>query len=456
MAVSTRTRERRRDQGLQEGFVESEEAIVEAAIVSSEGLAESEIAGFRARLMEWYRVHARKLPWRGVADPYKTWVSEIMLQQTRVAAVIEHYLHFMERFPALVALALAPEEDVLAAWSGLGYYRRVRMLHKAAQFITGERGGVFPSTAVELRTLPGIGEYTSAAIASIAFGESVAAVDGNVERVLLRITGRPEQATAAGRGFLRLVAGQLVPERTMGTVERQAGVTTKGAAAKGGNGARHGRTVAVNAAGDHNQAMMELGATICLPRAPLCLECPVHALCRTRGEHETAPRAKLRSREVAYLLSLRKRGVVTQVLLAKRPADASLMPGMYELPPLLLDAADDALTEREPVLRVRHAITNTSYYVRVYSPLGPGDKVLRRAVPIAKSDLYWVKTSALAAIPLTGLAKKVLQRLDVMAVRPLRRVDLEAETQTIAPVQMTKGHTASTLVIDHDEDHDAF
>ncbi len=184
---------------------------------------------------------------------------------------------------------------------------------------------------------------------------------------------------------------------------------------------------------------MELGATVCLPRAPLCLECPVHGLCRTRGEHETAPRAKLRSREVAYLLWLRKRGVVTQVLLAKRPADASLMPGMYELPPLPLDAADDAMTEREPVLRVRHAITNTNYYVRIYAPLGPEDRVLRRAVPVAKSDLHWVKTSTLSEVPLTGLAKKVLQRLQVMAVRPLRRADLEAETQ---PARKTRaaGH----------------
>ena len=224
--------------------------------------------------------------------------------------------------------------------------------------------------------------------------------------------------------------------------------------------ARNGRaskaSIRQNGAGEHNQAMMELGATICLPKGPLCLQCPVYTLCRTRGEHETAPRAKLRSREVAYLLSLRKRGVATQVLLAKRPADASLMPGMYELPPLPLDAADDAMTEREPVLRVRHAITNTSYYVRVYSPLGPGDKVLRRAVPIATSDLHWVKTSALAAVPLTGLAKKVLQRLDVMAVRPLRRADLEAETQTVEPVRKTRGRAASALVIDHDEDHDAF
>jgi A/G-specific adenine glycosylase len=194
---------------------------------SSSGLNEIEIAAFRRQLMEWYGVHARTLPWRGVADPYKTWVSEIMLQQTRVAAVIEHFHHFMEKFPALAALALAPEEEVLAAWSGLGYYRRARMLHKAAQFLIGECGGVFPSTAAELRTLPGIGEYTSAAIASIAFGESVAAVDGNVERVLLRITGRPEEATAAGRGFVRDLAHGAAPVRTEPQGQREQGRTAR-------------------------------------------------------------------------------------------------------------------------------------------------------------------------------------------------------------------------------------
>jgi A/G-specific adenine glycosylase len=129
---------------------------------------------------------------------------------------------------------------------------------------------------------------------------------------------------------------------------------------------------------------------------------------------------------------------------------------MYELPPLPLDAAEDAMTEREPVLRVRHAITNTSYYVRIYSPLGPGDKVLRRAVPIAKSDLFWVKTSKLGSVPLTGLAKKVLQRLDVMAVRPLRRADLEAETQAVEPVRKKRERAVLAPVVDHDEDHDLF
>ena len=154
-------------------------------------------AGFRRKLMSWYKSHARELPWRGVNDPYRTWLSEVMLQQTRVGAVVEHYENFLRKFPTILALALAREAEVLATWSGLGYYRRARMLHKTAQFLTRERGGVLPGTAAELRTLPGIGEYTSAAIASIAFGESIAVVDGNVERVLLRLTGRPEVKTAA-------------------------------------------------------------------------------------------------------------------------------------------------------------------------------------------------------------------------------------------------------------------
>jgi A/G-specific adenine glycosylase len=351
------------------------------------GLLGADPSVLRRKLMSWYRDHARELPWRGVRDPYRTWVSEVMLQQTRVAAVIAHYKEFLRRFPTAVALALAPEADVLAAWSGLGYYRRARMLHKAAQFLTRERGGVLPNTAAELRTLPGIGEYTCAAIASIAFGESIAVVDGNVERVLLRLTGYPEARTAVGRAFVQAQASALVPRRRV--------------------------IGSINAAGDHNQAMMELGATICLPRAPLCLNCPVYALCRTRGEHIMPPRAAQLSRPAAYLLSLRKRGTVTEVLLELRSGEASLMPGMYELPPL----PQDAVQGREPILRIRHAITNTNYYVQVFAARGPQDRGLRRAIPAAKNDLHWVRTSRLAELPLTGLARKSLQRLDVMAVR---------------------------------------
>jgi A/G-specific adenine glycosylase len=348
--------------------------------------AKLDAAGFRRKLMSWYRSHARELPWRGVNDPYRTWLSEVMLQQTRVGAVVEHYENFLRKFPTILALALAPESEVLATWSGLGYYRRARMLHKTAQFLTRERGGVLPNTAAELRTLPGIGEYTSAAIASIAFGESIAVVDGNVERVLLRLTGRPELKTAAARAFVQRKASTLVPKRRVGD--------------------------RVNVAGDHNQAMMELGATLCLPRNPLCLHCPVYSMCKTRGEHITPPRAAQLSRPAAYLLSLRKRGTQTEVLLELRADDASLMPGMYELPPLPLDAVQG----REPLLRLRHAITNTNYYVQIFAAHGPQDNGLRHAVPASNSDLHWILTNRLASLPLTGLARKALQRLNVMAV----------------------------------------
>ena len=147
------------------------------------------IVRVRKRLLEWYERNRRDLPWRRNRDPYAIWVAEIMLQQTRVAVVVERYQAFMARFPTLLSLALAPEQEVLAAWSGLGYYRRARMLHNAARFVADHCQGNLPQTAAELRLLPGIGAYTAAAVASIAHGERVAVVDGNVERVLCRLEG---------------------------------------------------------------------------------------------------------------------------------------------------------------------------------------------------------------------------------------------------------------------------
>ncbi len=386
-------------------------------------------AKFRAALTAWYRVNARKLPWRGVKDPYATWLSEIMLQQTRVATVIDRYTAFLRRFPTLRALAQAEEADVLALWSGLGYYRRARMLHRGAQFVLRECGGKLPRTAAELRTLPGVGDYTAAAIASIAFGQSVAVLDGNVERVLLRLLGRGEERSAPARAQLLAVAQELLPPG-------------KGASAR-------------STPGDHNQAMMELGATVCLPRAPLCLQCPVVAFCQTRGEHATPQREKQQSRITAHLLALRKRGVTTEVLLQRRGSEESQMPGMLELPPLPLDL----IAGREPVLRLRHAITNTNYYVQVFAEsaqgvkptsetheqdpelssiedqLAPiaadenaeddelvvaepseriGDATLLNALPDAVRE--WVPAARLLHLPLTGLARKSLQRLGVMAV----------------------------------------
>ncbi|WP_263382659.1 A/G-specific adenine glycosylase [Granulicella arctica] len=348
---------------------------------------------FRNNLSTWYTQHARKLPWRGIHNPYKTWVSEIMLQQTRVAAVIEHYHDFLTRFPTVTALAAASESDVLAAWSGLGYYRRARMMHKAAQFVAEHLDGIIPTTSTELRKLSGIGDYTCAAIASICYGESIAVVDGNVERVLLRITGRPEDTTSAGKAFIQQQAAALVPPRLIDD--------------------------STNAAGDHNQAMMELGATICLPRGPLCLQCPVYDLCITRGEHLTAPRGKARTLPAAYLLETRTRKHITEVLLEQRPAEASLMAGMYELPPL----PADTVIGREPVLSLRHAITNTIYVVQIFEST---DTTLRANIPASKTMLHWTSTAELAQLPLTGLARKVLQRLKIMSPRSQPQPLLEA------------------------------
>src|SRR6202789_2666640 len=344
----------------------------------------------RRRLGAWYQENARMLPWRGVRDPYATWLSEIMLQQTRVAVVIDRYQEFLLRFPTIHDLAVAEEEDVLALWSGLGYYRRVRMLHRGAQFVDRELQGKLPQSEVRLRTLPGVGEYTAAAIASIAFGESVAVLDGNVERVLLRVLGRPEEKGAKARALLVDAAQGLMPA-----------------------GSR--KASGENAAGDHNQAMMELGAVICLPRAPLCLQCPVAELCKTRGEHATGTRAKRQSRTVGHLLELRKRGVATEVLLERRSKEASLMAGMLELP--VLPAG--AIQGREPVLRLRHAITNTNYYVQVFSESlvksGEVAAPLMEKILAKQADLKWVATSKLPHQPLTGLARKTLQRLNLMS-----------------------------------------
>jgi len=346
------------------------------------------VAAFRRLLAAWYRKHARELPWRGVDDPYATWVSEIMLQQTRVATVIERYNEFMRRFPTVRALAEADVEQVLAVWSGLGYYLRARKLHRAAQWVVREMGGELPTKAARLQLLPGIGVYTAAAIASLAFGESVAVVDGNVERVLLRVLGEDEDASSAGKRRLAALAQELVP-----------------AASRAKTGER------VNRPGEHNQAMMELGATVCLPRGPLCGECPVVELCQTRGEHKTVARAPLKSRYVAYLLATRKAGVRTEVLLQQRPQDAGQMAGMWELPPL----PEEAVAGMQPALRERHTITTTNYMVEVFSEIG--GRSLHREVVAAVGELHWVDAERLVQLPLTGLARKALVKLKMMERR---------------------------------------
>jgi A/G-specific adenine glycosylase len=316
---------------------------------------------FRRNLLTWYDQHARALPWRESRDPYRVWLSEIMLQQTRVVAVIAHYQEFLRRFPTVEKLAAAREASVLAAWSGLGYYRRARMLHAAAKVVVRELDGNFPATAEEWRALPGIGRYTAAAIASIAFGEAVAVVDGNVERVLQRVSGR----RLGGEALWHVAEGLLNRKRP----------------------------------GDFNQAMMELGATVCTPRAPACLTCPVVKLCTTRGELPAAAKpAQQKRREVHYALSMQNGHGRGEVFLVQRARDASLMAGMWELPEMA--NADSAST---PLFSLRHSITVTDYTVRVWRAAAPG-----------RARGKWIPAGQLRRVALTGLARKILGKAEML------------------------------------------
>jgi A/G-specific adenine glycosylase len=334
--------------------------------VASVAIPQAEYPVMRAALLAWYRLHKRNLPWRATRDPYRIWVSEIMLQQTRVAAVLEHYRRFLDAFPTIEALAAASEPAVLALWSGLGYYRRARMLHRAAKLVVEQFAGAMLRTAEDLRALPGVGAYTAAAVASIAFGEVVAVVDGNVERVLARVAGW----SAAERGFatrVRTFADDLVDPKHPG---------------------------------DFNQSMMELGATVCLPKAPLCLGCPWQSWCRTRGEHAVPRKPRQQRQHSARVVWLRGAGAKQNVRLLQRAADVSLMAGMWELP--VHEPGDAEI----PEFTVRHAITVTNHVVDVYS---------RRSGVPQRDGSVWVPVSELPQHALTGLTRKILRRLDLLS-----------------------------------------
>jgi A/G-specific adenine glycosylase len=232
-----------------------------------------ELATFRKRLLGWFRQFQRDLPWRRTKNPYHVWLSEIMLQQTRVAAVIPYYERFLEHFQDVKSLAEAPQEEVLRLWSGLGYYSRAHNLQRAAQHIVAKHGGSFPSKEEDVLALPGIGRYTAAAILSIAFGKKLAVLDGNVARVLARIGAiRGDLRDAKRWQALQETAGQLLDPK---------------------------------APGDWNQAMMELGATLCTPRAPQCLLCPVEKFCRARqlGLVESIPEKRKKRETVEVTLA---------------------------------------------------------------------------------------------------------------------------------------------------------
>jgi A/G-specific adenine glycosylase len=259
------------------------------------------VSPLSSMLLKWYGAHKRELPWRGTADPYRIWVSEVMLQQTRVETVMSYYGRWLQRFPTVQALARGTEKAVLRQWEGLGYYARARNLHRTSRIIVGRYAGRFPAEKDRLRELPGIGDYTASAVASIAFGQDEVALDGNVRRVLSRLFAIGVRLdTASGKSRLLAMAGKHVPP---------------------------GR------AGDFNQALMDLGATICLPRGPHCSICPVASLCQARRQkaQDRFPKVLRKNRVPhrrlgAAVISRRGRFLVV------RRKSSGLLGGLWEFP----------------------------------------------------------------------------------------------------------------------------
>ena len=321
----------------------------------------SEVEPFRRDLLAWFRMHQRDLPWRRTHDPYSIWVSEIMLQQTRVAAVIPYYERFLARFPDFQTLAAAAEHDLLAHWAGLGYYYRARNMQKAGQLMCA--AGAFPSTHEGVLALPGIGDYTAAAVLSIAFGLPYAVLDGNVMRVVSRLFADPADiATGAGRKHFSALASDLLDQQDPGAF---------------------------------NQAMMELGATVCTPKNPQCLLCPVSGVCRARalGTQDAFPVKSTKMKSVVeerLVFWMEEQG---KVLAWQRPPDSRLMPGFWELP----EAAQ--LPQAVPAKKLgsfRHGITFHNYRFEVWSARAPAEL----------GDCRWVAIADLARLPVSTILKK--------------------------------------------------
>ncbi|HUR25576.1 MAG TPA: A/G-specific adenine glycosylase [Candidatus Thermoplasmatota archaeon] len=324
----------------------------------------------RDRLVDWYRRGARDLPWRRSKDPYAVWVSEVMLQQTRVDVATPYYLRWMERFPTVQALGEADLEDVLRSWAGLGYYSRARNLHAAAQLMAA-RGGTLPGSAAGLRELPGIGDYTAGAIASIAFGERVPAVDGNVVRVLARLHAWPGSASSpALKGKVRRAAARLVPG---------------------------------DAPGDWNQALMDLGATICTPRDPHCDACPVAKQCQAeaKGIQERIPAPKRMAPpkvERRAFAVVRRQGCV---LLVRNPP-RGLLAGLWSLPgglterplaDLVLEQAGVAVRLGPAAAPARHQFSHRTWEMAVH-----------HAIPLSEAGVPAAETAWVAIEDLRGHA----------------------------------------------------
>ena len=322
------------------------------------------------KLLAWYDVNQRSFAFRGTRNPYRIWLSEMMLQQTRTETVVPYYERFLQLFPDVFSLAAAPLESVLKAWEGLGYYTRARNLHKTANIVAGDLGGMFPQTAKELQTLPGVGPYAAAAIASIAYDEAIPAMDGNLNRVISRLFLVQEDiGSPAVKRRLRELGQSLMP------------------------GTR---------AGDMNQALMDLGATICLPGTPDCGRCPLQADCRALKEADPALLPVMQAKKPPVQVPM---GVLllfcdNKVLLMQRKA--ALLKGLYVF--LLHEGADDAgsletaAKKLVPALegirelgKARHVFTHRVWNMRIYAAQA------RECVPVAGG--IWADAALLDSLP---------------------------------------------------------
>jgi A/G-specific adenine glycosylase len=324
---------------------------------------------FRRDLVHWYQRHQRKLPWRATRDPYRIWVSEIMLQQTRVDVVRDYYQRWLRAFPTVRSLANAPYSRVLKLWEGLGYYSRARNLHHAAKLVVRNHRGKLPTDVDELMGLPGIGRYTAGAIASIAFNQRAALVDGNVARVFARVFGIEGDVTKpATQKTLWEIAGKLLPQKEPGTF---------------------------------NQALMELGALICTPVNPRCDSCPMRLVCVARAtgrQNELPNRGPRRTHlQIVHDTALVRRG--NRFLLQRRPAKG-LLAGMWELPAL----AGNGFRAGRQVLDLRHTITNKKIQLRVF-------ECRLSSMHKPNGTIRWVSVEDLARLTLPAAQRRALEQI---------------------------------------------
>lgn len=341
----------------------------------------------RRRLLAWFDGQQRDLPWRRSRDPYPVWVSEIMLQQTRVETARPYFERFIRTFPSVEALATAEVEAVLSNWSGLGYYQRARRLHAAARQVV-EEGGEFPTTVEGWLRLPGVGRYTAAAIASIVLAVREPAIDGNVMRVASRLLALKEDPKKrVGSRAIEAKARELLdPDRP----------------------------------GDSNQAMMELGATICRPRRPRCSSCPLerHCLAAATGEPNQFPVARRRAPVLPHRRQVAVVENAERLLLFRRPGDSARLAGLWELP--WIDAGseegpEESLRRRyggrwevgSPRGRVRHSVTNRSFQIEVVEAKLSSDNEVAEG-----PEAGWFSRAELVGVPVTGLVGKIVKLLD--------------------------------------------